>query len=129
MYGLVKFNEDAEASGLNYTANKIEIPSAAPAEDVSVRTEDIKGYTKLPNLTIHRNGAASMTTDPGVANGWGQNLTRVVMRARVPRTAVVSVPAYGQNIHSEHEVVVAGTAWNKWDAFYQRAPRFEEVAA
>lgn len=122
------FKTKAEADAFAEKKN-VEFGIGLKPVDTSIRTEDINGYTKLPDLTIHRNGAASMTTDSGVANGWGQNLTRVVMRARVPRTAVVSVPAYGQNIHSEHEVVVAGTAWNKWDAFYQRAPKFEEVAA
>jgi hypothetical protein len=52
---------------------------------------------------------------------------RVVMRAEVPRTAVLSVPAYGVNVHSEHEVVVTGTAWKHWDAFSDTAPTAERV--
>ena len=52
---------------------------------------------------------------------------RVVMRAEVPRTAVLSVPAYGVNVHSEHEVVVTGTAWKHWDAFSDTAPKAERV--
>ena len=52
---------------------------------------------------------------------------RVVIRAEVPRTAVLSVPAFGQNIHSEHEVVITGTAWHNWDAYSGRAPRAEAV--
>jgi hypothetical protein len=53
--------------------------------------------------------------------------SRIVMRAEVPRTAVVSVPAYGVNVHSEQEVVVVGTAWRNWDAWSGRAPSFEQV--
>jgi len=51
----------------------------------------------------------------------------VVVRARVPRTAVISVPAYGKNIHEEKEVVVAGTSWKAWDAWYQKAPSTGKV--
>jgi len=81
----------------------------------------------LPNLKIERNGAASTTTDRGVANRWGYSERRVVLRAVMPRTAVLSVPAYGINVHSEHEVVVAGTAWKGWDAFRGQAPDLHEV--
>jgi hypothetical protein len=85
------------------------------------------GYTKLPDIKVERNGAASTTTDPKVANDWDGSSGRVVLRASVPRTAVVSVPAYGQNVHSEKEVVIAGTAWVGWDAWSGRAPTFDAV--
>jgi hypothetical protein len=62
-----------------------------------------------------------------VSNNWDGDLNRVVLRASVPRTAAVSVPAYGINVHSEREVVVAGTAWKAWDAWQGRAPTFEQV--
>lgn len=78
-------------------------------------------FRKLPNLELVRNGAASTTTDINVANGW-DGADRVVLRAVVPRTAVVSVPAYGINVQSEHEVVVGGTAWVGWDAWHRKAP-------
>ena len=52
---------------------------------------------------------------------------RVVLRAEVPRTAVLSVPAYGQNLHSEHEIVVTGTGWKGWDAWSGTAPTHEQV--
>jgi len=52
---------------------------------------------------------------------------RIVLRAEVPRTAVISVPAYGVNVKSEQEVVVVGTAWRDWDAWSGRAPSFTEV--
>jgi hypothetical protein len=53
--------------------------------------------------------------------------SRVVIRAEVPRTAALSVPAYGVNVHSEHEVVVTGTAWHHWDAFSERAPAADVI--
>jgi hypothetical protein len=84
-------------------------------------------FNHLPNMHVERNGAASTTTDPGVANDWSAPGTRVVLRAVVPRTAALSVPAYGINVHSEHEVVVAGTAWKGWDAWKGTAPSFKAV--
>jgi hypothetical protein len=84
-------------------------------------------FTRLPDIHVVRNGAASMTTDRRVANGWSSNNGRVVLRASVPRTAVISVPAYGQNIQGEHEVVVAGTAWKGWDSWRGQAPAFDQI--
>jgi hypothetical protein len=85
-------------------------------------------YEKAPTIKVDRNGAASATTDPEVANGWKKgSLGNVVLRALVPRTAAISIPAYGINIHSEHEVVIAGTAFKAWDAWIKRAPTFDEV--
>jgi hypothetical protein len=95
-------------------------------------------YNRLPDIVLHRNGAQSATTDPYVANKWkgigalakgfNPEKDRVVFRMRVPRTAVLSLPAYGQNMASEHEVVLAGTAWKRWDAWHQKAPTFAEAA-
>jgi len=34
---------------------------------------------------------------------------------------------YGQNEHNEQEVVVAGTAWKKWDTWRQQAPTFKLI--
>jgi len=39
----------------------------------------------------------------------------------------MSVPAYGINIKSEQEVVVAGTAWKAWDAWLGQAPTFQHT--
>lgn len=86
-----------------------------------------QNWTKLPDLPIERNGAVSTSLNSSVSNGWGERDTRVVLRAEVPRTAVVSLPAYGQNYHKEREVIVAGTAWKNWDAWYGQAPEFDEV--
>lgn len=85
------------------------------------------GYIKAPTLKVVRNGAASTTFNPDVANGWSSDYNRAVLRAHVPRTAAISVPAYGINVKSEQEVVVAGTAWKKWDAWLKKAPRFSDV--
>ena len=53
--------------------------------------------------------------------------SRMVLRAEVPRTAVVSVPAYGVNVKSEQEVVVVGTAWRGWEAWSGQAPTFGQI--
>jgi hypothetical protein len=88
----------------------------------------VNGFKYMPTLPVERNGAASTTTDLSVANGWkSHNRTAITLRAQVPRTAAVSVPAYGINIHSEHEVVVAGTAWRGWDAWAGGAPGLSNV--
>lgn len=107
--------------------NVVQLFRGIKLEHEGTKVED-NHYTRLPDINVQRSGAASMTTDKGIANGWGQSSTRVVLRAELPRTAVVSVPAYGQNVHSEHEVVIAGTAWKRWDAWHQQAPGFEQVA-
>lgn len=92
------------------------------------QTVDLRGnYKLLPNMHVARNGAASTTTDRTVANDWVSESTGVVLRALMPRTAAVSIPAYGINMKSEHEVVVAGTAWKGWDAWRGKAPTFDEV--
>jgi hypothetical protein len=91
----------------------------------------VDGFTKLPEINVMRNGAMSTTATRSVANGWGgvgfhpDNETRVVLRASVPRTAILSVPVYGQNVQSEREIVVMGTAWQKWDAWKDAAPDFK----
>jgi hypothetical protein len=54
-------------------------------------------------------------------------VSRIVLRAELPRTAVLSVPAYGINVHSEREVVVTGGGWKGWDAWSGQSPKFSEV--
>jgi hypothetical protein len=95
----------------------------------SVRDPGYHAYRDyLPTLDVERNGAASTTTDINVANGWKSGLPgKVTLRAQVPRTAAVSIPAYGINIHTEHEVVIAGTAWKNWDAWAGDAPKLSNV--
>jgi len=86
-----------------------------------------QGHKKVPNLKVVRNGAASTTSNPQVANDWSGDETRIVLRALMPRTAAISIPAYGINVKSEQEVVVAGTAWKKWDAWVKKAPRISDI--
>jgi hypothetical protein len=83
---------------------------------------------KKSNVPLERNGCASFSLAPTVSNNWGPESTRLVIRAEAPRTALVSIPAYGQNEHHEREVVVAGTAWTRWDAWRKTAPTFKDVA-
>jgi uncharacterized protein len=90
--------------------------------------EVVRGMKKVPTLKVVRNGAASTTFNADIANGWSADDTRIVLRALMPRTAAISVPAYGINVKSEQEVVVAGTAWKKWDAWIKKAPRIGDVA-
>ena len=83
----------------------------------------VGSFTHLPTMDVKRNGAASTTTALTVANGWGgSGGGKVVLRAVVPRTAAISIPAYGINIKSEQEVVIAGTAWKGWDVWQGQAP-------
>ncbi len=84
--------------------------------------------TKLPDVVVLRNGAASTTVNKEIANGWGSSGDRIVLRLEVPRTAAISVPAFGQNVHSEQEVVVAGTAWSRWDVWRKTAPAFNVIS-
>jgi len=90
-------------------------------------------YTELPDLALKQSGAASTSTNLGVCNAWNgvgakpANPQRVVLRARVPATSVISLPAYGQNVHEETEWVVLGTPWYGWDAWLGKAPSFDAV--
>jgi hypothetical protein len=101
--------------------------SAAMTHMKAALLRTVGSYQHLPTLDVVRNGAASTSVSPSIANGWGAGQTRVVLRAQVPRTAAISVPAYGINVHSEQEVVVAGTAWKGWDAWAHEAPKFDKV--
>jgi hypothetical protein len=97
----------------------------AKVEEAMKGAKKVGGFTHLPTLHVDRNGAASTSVDNGVASDWDGDADRVVLRAHVPRTAALSVPAYGINVHSEKEVVVAGTSWKNWDAWLGKAPSFE----
>ena len=96
---------------------------AAAAEIQSPRTieryEYPALYVRLPDTRIDRSGLASFTTDKNVAEKFAHHSEdrSVIIRAEVPRTSVVSVPAYGINVYGEREIVVAGNAWKGWDAW------------
>jgi hypothetical protein len=91
-------------------------------------------FYRYPEVQIARNGALSTTTDERVANNWqgvtgemDAKSTRVVLRVAAPASAVVSLPAFGKGFAQEHELVLAGTSWNGWDAWQDDAPPFEKV--
>jgi hypothetical protein len=95
------------------------------------QVQETSQLTKLPEITLERNGAASTSFDASVANNWnGVDLDpklgpydRVVVRLSIPRTAVLSLPVFGHNLKAEKEVVIAGTRerW-LWDAWKGTAP-------
>jgi hypothetical protein len=80
-------------------------------------------YNYLPDLDLDRNGAMSASANKKIANDWGPT----VMRMKVPRTAVLSVPVYGQNVYGEQETVVTGTAFKGWDTWASPAPSLDDV--
>jgi 8-oxo-dGTP pyrophosphatase MutT (NUDIX family) len=122
-----------DKAGLNtvevYRGIGMDVPKDEKTEEVGVPSvyADFDKYTRLPDLFVERNGAASTSMARSVSNGWGGDTNRVVLRINAPRTAFISVPAYGINVYSERELVIAGTAWNKWDAYKRSAPSFEAV--
>jgi hypothetical protein len=92
-------------------------------------------YARLPDVMLKRNGLQSSTLKRDVANSWAgvdvpdpSAVRRAVIRFDVPRTAVLSVPAFGKNVHEEREIVLLGTkgTW-KWDVWLDRAPGFEQM--
>jgi hypothetical protein len=115
-----------------YLLDKAHMPTLDVYRAVSVPgnkgdTKNINGFNKLSDINLERNGAQSTSTNMSIANNWDGSGDRVVLRMHIPRTAALSVPAYGQNVYGEKEVVVAGTAWGKWDAWQGRAPDTDEV--
>jgi len=98
------------------------------------RHVDLEAGTKLPDYQLRQNAAASATTKRQVANEWNgvsvrldpNKSQRVVLRFDAPRTAVFSLPVYGQNVYNESEVVLMGTKGLKWDAWLKEGPEFKE---
>lgn len=90
--------------------------------------------TLMTEFELRANGAQSATTDPSVANSWQgvgpkpQNAKRVVLRVKDDRSSVLSIPAFGQNIHNEQEVILLGTPWDHAQAWKQAAPTKPDVA-
>jgi hypothetical protein len=82
-----------------------------------------RAWDYLPELDLDRNGAMSTSANKKIANDWGST----VMRMKVPRTAVLSVPVYGQNVYGEQETVVTGTAFKGWDTWASPAPSLDDV--
>jgi GNAT superfamily N-acetyltransferase len=104
----------------------MEIPSLDNTREKAVIGKSGHDYKSLPEANIIRPGAHSTSLDAKVSNGWRGN-NRIVLRMEVPRTAVLSIPAYGINVHGEHELVVTGTAWKNWDAWRTTAPTFDQI--
>jgi hypothetical protein len=109
-----------------------------PNEQLAGHADLTRGLVEpqpLPTLKLLQNAVASTTTRPSVANSWSgvgvrydhAKNRRVVLRFRAPRTAVFSMPVYGENIQEESEVVLLGTKGLKWDAYLNRAPAFKDV--
>lgn len=94
-------------------------------------------FTQLHGVKLWKNGVSSWTTDANVANKWKgvgdvdyrmpEDTVRVVLRAKIPRSAVLSVPVFGKNYAKESEVIVAGTGVSRLEAFADKAPEVEEV--
>lgn len=104
------------------------ISSNQAKEGVELENVEMHGkiYHRIKNVKILRNGCASTTMLRSVANGWN-HYSQVVLRIVAPRTAVLSLPCYGINVHHEKEIVLAGTAWKGWDAWEGPAPSFADV--
>lgn len=91
--------------------------------------DELEAGDRLPDLSLKRGALYSTTTKADIANGWDgvgekpEASDRVVLRMRIPREGVFTVPAFGQNVFSEQEVVGMGLAGDiKWDAWFRRAP-------
>jgi hypothetical protein len=85
--------------------------------------------TPLKTTHYNRSGAQSMTFSAKVANEWRDGYSHeVVLRAKIPRTSVMSLPLFGKTIKEESEVVVMGGAWKSWDLWRGNAPTFASVA-
>jgi hypothetical protein len=81
----------------------------------------------LPGLKLRQNALQSTSFTGGVPNSWEgaglspPNSRRVVLSMKVPRTAVFSLPVFGVNAQEEQEVVVLGTPWKGWTAWFDKA--------
>lgn len=108
-----------------YYGGNVTVNLAESKVGATFKTESGKTITKVSDADSPSGHA------PGVGT-WKysqpkETQPRIVLRAEIPRTAVISVPAYGNNLQSEQEVVVIGGAWKGWDAWSGRAPSFGSV--
>lgn len=100
------------------------------------KREDAADFVKLPDTSLLRAGAQSTTAVVDVANNWGgtgkvpTGSSRVVLRIRAPRTSVLSLPVFGDNVQEEYETVLLGTKdkW-RWDLWLGKAPTFQQLKA
>jgi hypothetical protein len=105
-------------------------------EKTSAANVSGRDYNQLPDIALRRNGLASTALGNeglSVANSWNgvdlpkprSEYERVVLRIKAPAAAVVSIPAFGQNIHAEREAVISGTTY-EWDAWKDSAPSLDK---
>ncbi len=94
---------------------------------------DGHAYSKLTGMRLDANSAASTSVLLNKANNWNgigvteTDTVRVVMRIKSPRESVLSIPAFGQNVTEEQEVVVLGSE-RKVDYWKHQAPSLEQEA-
>lgn len=103
-----------------------------PRETILEGGSDSKRPGRLPTLALKQTGVSSWTSKLDVANTWLGNKyaggvpeghERVVVRADIPRHALLSLPVYGKDRRGKHEYVVLGVPWKAWDAWKGTAPR------
>ena len=106
----------------------LQIPASSLDLSDEMKRSPRRQEFKLDNLSLLRNGLSSATTKPSVANDWNgigdlpKDARRVVLRIDAGPEDVLSLPCFGDNIHSEEEVIPLGSRWNRWDAWLNRAP-------
>jgi hypothetical protein len=98
-------------------------------EDLQNKGKVLKGskYTSDEQKILESKYGSLFGAQSHLKNGGVDITSRVVLRSSAPRTAVLSVPAFGQNLHNEREYTLLGTAWHNWDAWSRVAPEFDRV--
>ncbi len=93
---------------------------------------DVPVGSKLDDYNLEPVELQSFSTDPDIANGWNgvENFSalpvssrRLVIRAAIPKEAIVSLPAYGDNEFGEQEIVVLGRDWEDEEIWKTTAPK------
>lgn len=120
------------------------LPAGKTPTDPPERTSASEYHVRLPDVKLLRNGAQSASAFPETPNSWNgvgyneffdgvenrSDKQRVVLRVNNNREDVLSLPVFGQNVHSEAEVITLGTEWREWEAWLDRAPTktYEELS-
>lgn len=101
---------------LNVDQVGLERTTGAPVAEFKQLSREMK----IKKATLN-----SSSSDRHIANNWAAS--NVIIRAEVPREAVMSAPVFGVNYHQEREYVTMGTKWLWWDAWFHRAPDPKDV--